>query len=76
MHPLLLLHNKFIPDIITYTFLVMAILTLLGWLATRRMDIYPNKIQNVMEVFVNSFHDLLIDTMGPLGMRFSLSSLR
>jgi F-type H+-transporting ATPase subunit a len=70
MHPLLLLHNQYIPDIIAYTFLVMAILTLLGWLATRRMDIYPNKLQNVMEVFVNSFHDLLIDTMGPLGMRF------
>jgi F-type H+-transporting ATPase subunit a len=70
MHPLLLLHNKFIPDIITYTFLVMAILALLGWLATRRMDIYPNKIQNVMEVIVTAFHNLLIDTMGEHGKKF------
>jgi F-type H+-transporting ATPase subunit a len=70
MHPLLLLHNKYIPDIVTYTFLVMAILTLLGFLATRRMDIYPNKVQNVMEVIVNAFHNLLIDTMGEHGKKF------
>jgi F-type H+-transporting ATPase subunit a len=58
------------PDFMTYTFLVMAILTLLGFLATRRMDIYPNKIQNVMEVFVSAFRNLLIDTMGQHGLRF------
>ena len=43
MHPLLLLHNKYIPDIISYTFLVMAILTLLGWLATRRIGDLPGQ---------------------------------
>ena len=70
MHPLLFFHNQFIPDHVTYTFLVMAILALLGFLATRRMDIYPNKVQNVMEVFVNAFHNLLIDTMGEHGKKF------
>jgi F-type H+-transporting ATPase subunit a len=70
MEPLLLLHNKYIDNNITYTLLVIAILILLGWLATRRMDIYPGKIQNVMEVIVAAFKNLLIDTMGPLGMRF------
>jgi F-type H+-transporting ATPase subunit a len=70
MEPLLLLHNKYIDNNITYTLLVNAILILLGWLATRRMDIYPGKIQNVMEVIVAAFKNLLIDTMGPLGMRF------
>ena len=70
MHPLLFFHNQFIPDHVTYTFLVMAILALLGFLATRRMDIYPNKVQNVMEVFVNAFHNLLIDTIGEHGKKF------
>ncbi|HEX7503842.1 MAG TPA: F0F1 ATP synthase subunit A [Syntrophales bacterium] len=70
MHSFLFLENKYIPEHITYTILVMVILTLLGWLATRRMDIYPNKIQNVMEVFVSAFQNLLIDTMGPQGQRF------
>ncbi|HQL90525.1 MAG TPA: F0F1 ATP synthase subunit A [Syntrophales bacterium] len=70
MHAFLFLHNKYIPDHVTYTVLVMAILALLGFLATRRMDIYPNRVQNVMEVFVNAFHNLLIDTMGEHGKRF------
>ena len=70
MHAFLFLHNKWIPDHVTYTILVMAILALLGFLATRRMDIYPNRVQNVMEVFVNAFHNLLIDTMGEHGKRF------
>jgi len=70
MHSFLFLENKYIPDFMAYTFLVMAILTLLGWLATRRMEIYPNKIQNVMEVMVSAFKNLLIDTMGQQGMRF------
>jgi F-type H+-transporting ATPase subunit a len=70
MHPFYLLHNTYMPDFMTYTFLVMAILTLLGFLATRKMDIYPNKLQNVMEVFVSAFRNLLIDTMGEHGLRF------
>jgi len=70
MHSLLFLHNKYLPDHITYTLLVMVILTVLGWVATRRMDIYPNKVQNVMEVFVNAFHNLLIETMGEHGKQF------
>jgi len=70
MHAFLFLHNKYLPDHVTYTILVMAILALLGFLATRRMDIYPNRVQNVMEVFVNAFHNLLIDTMGEHGKRF------
>lgn len=70
MHAFLFLHNRFLPDHVTYTILVMAILALLGFLATRRMDIYPNRVQNVMEVFVNAFHNLLVDTMGEHGKRF------
>jgi F-type H+-transporting ATPase subunit a len=48
----------------------MAILILLGWLATKSMEIYPNKVQNVMEVIVSAFKNLLIDTMGQHGMKF------
>jgi len=70
MHSFLFLENKYLPEHVTYTLLVMVILTVLGWAATRRMDIYPNKIQNVMEVFVNAFHNLLIETMGEHGKQF------
>ncbi len=70
MHPLYFFANPWIPDHITYTFLVMGILALLGFVATRNMQIYPNRVQNVMEVFVTQFHNLLIDTMGHHGLKF------
>ena len=70
MHSFLFLENKYIPEHVAYTLLVMAILILLGWLATKSMEIYPNKVQNVMEVIVSAFKNLLIDTMGQHGMKF------
>jgi len=48
----------------------MILLALLSVAATRRMDIYPNKIQNVMEVVVGALENLLIETMGPHGKTY------
>jgi len=48
----------------------MILLALLSVAATRRMDIYPNKIQNVMEVVVGAIENLLIETMGPHGKAY------
>src|SRR5512136_1687660 len=70
MHSFLFLENKYIPEHVAYTLLVMAILIVLGWLATKSMEIYPNKVQNVMEVIVSAFKNLLVDTMGQHGLRF------
>ncbi len=39
-------------------------------LATRRMAIYPNRFQNVMEVILSGFYSLLLDTMGEHGKKF------
>ena len=48
----------------------MALLALLSYLATRRIDILPNRIQNVMEVVVGSIETMLVDTMGDKGKQF------
>jgi len=48
----------------------MILLALLSVAATRRMDIYPNKIQNIMEVVVGAIENLLIETMGPHGKAY------
>jgi F-type H+-transporting ATPase subunit a len=48
----------------------MAALALISFLATRRLDIYPNKIQNVMEVALDTIDTFLTDTMGHEGRRF------
>ncbi len=48
----------------------MVLLLLLSYLATRRMDIYPGRFQNFMEVVIGGIDNLLVDTMGPEGRRF------
>jgi F-type H+-transporting ATPase subunit a len=70
MHPLLFLDNKFFPPHVTYTWFIMLLLILLSYLATRRLDLYPNRVQNVMEVFLGGLDNLLVDTMGEEGRKF------
>ena len=72
MHSLSFLQVAFpgIPTHITYTWLVMAFLVLMSFLATRRLSINPGPIQNIMEVIIDAFHNLLLDTMGEAGKKF------
>ncbi|MDD5712619.1 MAG: F0F1 ATP synthase subunit A [Smithellaceae bacterium] len=72
MEPLLFLHILFpkVPAHVTYAWFIMVMLALFGFLATRRMDLYPGKFQNVMEVIVSGFDSLLESTMGHEGRRF------
>jgi F-type H+-transporting ATPase subunit a len=70
MHALSFLENHFIPSHIMYAWFVMAFLALCSFLATRRIDIYPSRFQNVMEVIISGLDSLLTDTMGHEGRRF------
>jgi F-type H+-transporting ATPase subunit a len=72
MHSLSFLNLAFpgIPTHVTYTWLVMAFLIIIAFLATRRLSITPGPVQNVMEVIIDAFHNLLMDTMGHEGKRF------
>jgi F-type H+-transporting ATPase subunit a len=70
MHSLSFLENNVIPSHVMYAWFVMALLILCGFLATRRMEIYPSKFQNVMEVIMGGFDSLLTDTMGHEGRKF------
>jgi len=70
MEPLLLLENHFVPAHVAYSWFVMAALALLSFLATRRLDIYPQKLQNVMEAALGGIDGFLTDTMGHEGRRF------
>ncbi|MHB8769454.1 MAG: F0F1 ATP synthase subunit A [Syntrophales bacterium] len=56
--------------VVSYTWFVMALLALLSILATRGMGILPGGVQNVMEVIVEGFDNLLVETMGPEGRKF------
>lgn len=70
MHPVLFLENHYVPAQVMYAWCVMALLALCSYLATRRMNLYPGRLQNVMEVVVSGFDGLLTETMGHHGRRF------
>jgi F-type H+-transporting ATPase subunit a len=55
---------------VTYTWFIVALLALLSFLATRRLEVYPGRLQNVMETVVDVLHTLLEDTMGHHGRKF------
>jgi len=70
MESFLFLENHYFPPHVTYAWFIMAMLALLSFLATRHININPGKLQNIMEVILTTFNNLLIDTMGPEGKRF------
>ncbi len=76
MEPLIFFHTTLLKDvginmtIVFNTLFVVAILSVLSFLATRSMQVYPGRLQNVMEVIVDGFHSLLLDTMGHHGKKF------
>lgn len=70
MHPLLLLENHLVPAHVAYSWFIMAMLALLSYLATRRLDLYPHKFQNIMEAVISSIDTFLTDTMGHEGRKY------
>jgi F-type H+-transporting ATPase subunit a len=70
MHPLLFLENHYVPAQVTYGWFVVALLTVIAFLATRNLQVYPGRLQNVMEVIIDGLHSLLVDTMGEHGKKF------
>lgn len=76
MEPLIFFHSTWLKDvginmtIVFNTLFVVLLLSVLSFLATRRLQVYPGRLQNVMEVIVDSLHSLLIDTMGQHGKKF------
>lgn len=74
MEPLLFFETHWLHEhhlvVVSYTWFIMALLAVLSILATRRMDILPGGVQNVMEVIIEGFDNLLVETMGPEGRKF------
>jgi F-type H+-transporting ATPase subunit a len=74
MEPLLFFETPWLHEhhlvVVSYTWFVMAMLALFSFLATRRLSILPGGFQNVMEVIIEGFDNLLTETMGPEGRPF------
>ncbi len=56
--------------IVSYTWFTMAMLAVLSWLATRNMTTIPGKLQNFLEVVVESIDGFMQDTMGHHARKF------
>ena len=62
-----ILHLPGIPDHVTYTWLVMIILAGIAFMASRRVQLVPRGVQNVMEVVLEQMQGMIDDVMGPEG---------
>ena len=76
MEPLIFLHSNVLnhyginTTIVFSTWFVVFLLAILSFLATRNLQVYPGRLQNIMEVIIDGLHALLIDTMGEHGKKF------
>ena len=66
-HPPLFSLGPTIPDHVTYTWVVMILLTLVAFLASRNIGLVPQGAQNAMEVVLEQFQQMIDDVIGPHG---------
>lgn len=59
-----------IPDHVTYTWLVMIILAAFAFAASRHVQLVPRGAQNVFEVILEQFQQMIEDVMGHEGLRY------
>jgi F-type H+-transporting ATPase subunit a len=59
-----------IPDHVTYTWVVMAILAVTAFVASRNVALVPRGLQNFFEVVLEQFQQLIDDVIGHEGRRF------
>ena len=53
MEPLLFLENHYLPEQTSYALFVAVFLAVISFLATRRLEVYPGKFQNVFWFLIN-----------------------
>ena len=59
-----------IPDYVFYAWIVMGILIIASFAATRRVELVPRGMQNFMEMVLEQFLSLLDDVIGHDGRRY------
>lgn len=62
--------GEWIPPYLTFTWLVMGILVVIGALGTRALRPVPGPLQNFIEVVIEAFGDLLEQMIGRQGRQF------
>jgi F-type H+-transporting ATPase subunit a len=74
LHPLIPLHlfgiDISINQAVIMMWVIIGLVSLFFWAAARRPQLVPSKIQSMAEVSVEFLRALVLDNMGPKGMRF------
>lgn len=70
MHPIYFLENPWIAKHVSYFLFLAVLLLVLAFLATRRLDLYPGRLQNFLEVVISGFDALLNEIMGHNGRKY------
>jgi F-type H+-transporting ATPase subunit a len=65
-----IIHLPWIPDHVTYTWVVMIVLAGLAFAASRNVALVPRGVQNLMEVVLEQILGLIDDVMGHEGRRY------
>ncbi|MGQ9698358.1 MAG: F0F1 ATP synthase subunit A [Armatimonadota bacterium] len=65
------LNREWFPDVVVFSWLVILFLTILSYLATRRMQRIPGPLQNVVETVVSALDGFICGLMGPRGKQFT-----
>jgi F-type H+-transporting ATPase subunit a len=55
---------------VIYSWFVMILLTVLGFLAVRLIDIIPSKAQNIFEIIISGMEEFMVDITGEEGRKF------
>ena len=64
-------HGNVIPDYLAMLLLITVVLTIFSLIVRSRLNVEnPGRLQIVLEDFVNGFHSLLDDFVGPKGRRY------
>src|SRR6187200_3216619 len=64
-------HGNVIPDYLAMLLLITLVLTIFSLIVRSRLNVEnPGRLQIVLEDFVNGFHSLLDDFVGPKGRRY------
>jgi F-type H+-transporting ATPase subunit a len=62
--------DNFIPDYIVMSLIVAAALILFFGLASRRLNLVPSKLQNVLELVFQAFENILVEIIGEQGKKY------
>jgi len=59
-----------VPDYIVMCLIVAAVLILFFGLASRRLNLVPSKLQNILELIIKAFESILVEMIGERGKKY------